>query len=77
MIDRHLIDDTIHSVTGNVTFTNEKMKMPITYKTFAGTYETINGEFYDFEFVACDWDAMLGDLLDSWGEGRVFGVRVK
>lgn len=49
----------------------------MSYKTFSGTFETANGETVDFEFVACDFDAMLADLQEAYGEGRVYGVRTK
>lgn len=47
------------------------------YQLFNGSYETLSGDTIDFEFLACDFDAMLGDLRDAYGEGRVYGVRIK
>jgi hypothetical protein len=47
------------------------------YTTFSGTYETANGSTVEFEFPAIDFDAMLADLQDAYGEGRVYGVRTK
>ncbi len=49
----------------------------MSYTTFSGTYETANGGTVDFEFAACDFDAMLADMQDAYGEGRVYGVRTK
>jgi hypothetical protein len=47
------------------------------YTTFSGTYETENGGTVEFEFPACDFESVMADLKDAFGEGRVYGVRTK
>lgn len=48
----------------------------IQYRTYNGFWETEN-DFIEFEFPACDWDAMVADLTEGYGPGKAVGVSVR